>query len=220
MRPLTERWAKPVLPVDGRPVLALLLRELAAAGCAHAFVVTGHRREQVEALAGDGRAFGLDVRYALQPEISGSADAVVRALRAGAEPPAIVVAADNVFAAGEIRRFAGAVDSGLAGALAVRPGLAPTPSKPGVRVADGMVGRVYDLDPALPLTAAPLWVLGPALVPFLDDLPGPPFELRDAYQRAIDAGHPVAAVEIAPSRDLTTPLDLLEQNFPYLGGLG
>ena len=32
LRPLTERYAKPLLPVDGKPVLALLLRELAAAG--------------------------------------------------------------------------------------------------------------------------------------------------------------------------------------------
>ena len=31
LRPLTERWPKPVLPIDGRPVLATLLRELAAA---------------------------------------------------------------------------------------------------------------------------------------------------------------------------------------------
>ena len=29
LRPLTERWPKPVLPIDGRPVLASLLRELA-----------------------------------------------------------------------------------------------------------------------------------------------------------------------------------------------
>ena len=32
LRPLTEQWPKPVLPIDGRPVIATLLRELAAAG--------------------------------------------------------------------------------------------------------------------------------------------------------------------------------------------
>ena len=32
LRPLTERWPKPVLPIDGRPVIGTLLRELAAAG--------------------------------------------------------------------------------------------------------------------------------------------------------------------------------------------
>ncbi|MDX6542500.1 MAG: Nucleotidyl transferase, partial [Gaiellaceae bacterium] len=28
LRPLTERYAKPVLPIDGRPVIATLLHEL------------------------------------------------------------------------------------------------------------------------------------------------------------------------------------------------
>jgi MurNAc alpha-1-phosphate uridylyltransferase len=38
--PLTERWAKPVLPIDGLPVLATLVRELRAAGCERLTVVT------------------------------------------------------------------------------------------------------------------------------------------------------------------------------------
>jgi len=38
LRPLTERWPKPVLPIDGRPVIATLLRELAAAGCSPSMV--------------------------------------------------------------------------------------------------------------------------------------------------------------------------------------
>ena len=32
LRPVTERWPKPILPIDGKPVVAMLLRELAAAG--------------------------------------------------------------------------------------------------------------------------------------------------------------------------------------------
>ena len=46
-----------------------------------------------------------------------------------------------------------------------------------------------------------------------------PYELGTAFQAAIDAGEQIAAIEIGPTRDLTTPVDLLEQNFPYLGGL-
>ena len=58
LRPLTERYAKPVLPVDGTPVIAHLLRELAAAGAPHVTVVTGYRAEQIEQLIGDGGGFG------------------------------------------------------------------------------------------------------------------------------------------------------------------
>ena len=67
MRPISERWPKPVLPIDGRPVIATLLRELAAAGCLHAVVVTGHLAEQVEELLGDGSPYGIVARYARQP---------------------------------------------------------------------------------------------------------------------------------------------------------
>ena len=58
LRPLTERWPKAVLPIDGRPVISVLLRELARAGCGRVWVVTGHLADQVERLVGD-RARGL-----------------------------------------------------------------------------------------------------------------------------------------------------------------
>ena len=79
LRPLTERWPKPVLPIDGRPVLAVLLRELAAAELRRVWLVTGHLAEQVERLAGDGSAFGLELSFVRQPGVLGSADAVQRA---------------------------------------------------------------------------------------------------------------------------------------------
>jgi hypothetical protein len=54
------------------------------------------------------------------------------------------------------------------------------------------------------------------LVPYLDDLAGPPYELAEAYQRAIDDGREVTAFEVGRTRDLTDPLDLVKENFPYL----
>src|SRR5436190_19597470 len=134
LRPLTERWAKPVLPIDGRPVIARLLRDLAGAGCERAWVVTGHLAEQVEALVGDGRAFGLAVRFVRQPGVLGSADAVQRALDAGAGVPALVSAADTLFAAGDVGRFAsGFAGSAAAGAVAVRAEPGPGAGRVAVR---------------------------------------------------------------------------------------
>jgi NDP-sugar pyrophosphorylase family protein len=56
LRPVTERWPKPLLPIDGRPVLGRLVRALGEEGFARAFVVTGHLGDQLERLLGDGRA--------------------------------------------------------------------------------------------------------------------------------------------------------------------
>ena len=74
LRPLTERWPKPVLPIDGVPVIAALMREVAAAGLGPVTVVTGHLAEQVEELLGDGSAFGLELRFVRQPSPDGSAE--------------------------------------------------------------------------------------------------------------------------------------------------
>jgi NDP-sugar pyrophosphorylase family protein len=219
LRPLTERWPKPVLPIDGRPVIATLLRELAAAGCELAVVVTGYLAEQVEELLGDGGAFGLEIRYARQPGVLGSADTVERGLAAGAEPPFLVSAADTVYGSGDLGRFAEAFDrSGADGALAVRrrPGPDRSQRQP-VLIEDGRVVRVIDGDPSNPLSAAPLWALGPELVPLLDGLGGPPFELSQLYERALASGLEIAGIEIGKTRDLTRPEDLVRENFPYLG---
>jgi hypothetical protein len=218
MRPLTERLPKPVLPIDGRPVIATLLRELAAAGCALVAVVTGHLAEQVEELVGDGSAFGLEIRTVRQPGVLGSADAVQRALSAGIELPCLVLAADTVFTAGDVGVFAQAFTrSGAAGAMSGRRDPpAEFPHRAALKIVDGLVVKPIDDDPTNPVGSAPLWALGPELRPFLDALTGPPFELGVAFENAIAAGLPIAGLEIGRTRDLTYPIDLVRENFPYL----
>jgi NDP-sugar pyrophosphorylase family protein len=220
MRPVTERWPKPVLPIDGRPVIATLLRELAAGGVEEATIVTGHVAERVEALVGDGTAFGVAARFVRQPRPEGGADAV---RRAGLQPPFLVTAADTVYAPGTVGRFLRVFqDAGAAGAMSVRrqPGRPPAT---GIRVEKGHVVRAQAQ--ALPdgLTAAPLLVLGRPVAARLEEVCAPPFkppyELTAAFQLAVDAGEPILAVEIDPTRDLTDPLDLVRENFSYLAGL-
>jgi NDP-sugar pyrophosphorylase family protein len=212
LRPLTDRWPKPVLPIDGRPVIATLVRELAA-HVGRIYVVTGHLAEQVEELLGEGSAFGVELVYARQPSALGSVDAVRRAIEAGAEPPFVVSAADTVFTPGDTKVFADAA-AGFDGGLAVRRIPPPDAShRQPVRVEEGRVVRVIDDDPANPLGAVPLWWIGAGLFDYAGGAPG----LSDVLQRAIDDGRRIAGVEIGPTRDLTRPQDLVVENFPYLG---
>jgi CTP:molybdopterin cytidylyltransferase MocA len=216
LRPLTERWPKPVLPVDGRPVLATLLRELAAARIGRVWLVTGHLAEQVERLAGDGTGFGVEIRIVRQPAPLGSADAVSRALAAGATTAALVCAADTVFRRGDVALFLTAVGAAAVdGAIAVRRDPPPGPGRGPVAARNGLVTRVRDDDGGNPWSGAPLWVVGDAVVEHLCR-DREPFELANALQSAIDAGASVLAVEIGRTRDLTDPFDVVEENFPYL----
>lgn len=216
LRPLTEHWPKPVLPIDGRPVLALLLRELAAADLRKVWLVTGHLAEQVETLGGDGSAFGLELSFVRQPGVLGSADAVRRALDGGATAPVIVSAADTVYRRGDVARFALEFTvSGAAGAVAIRTEPPPGAGRHAVRRSGARIDALRDDDPENPWSGAPLWAVGPAVAErlCLDD---PPYELERAFQSAIEAGETVMAVEIGRTRDLTYPVDLVRENFPYL----
>ena len=183
MRPLTDRWPKAVLPIDGKPVVVTLVHDLAAAGCERIVVVTGHLAEQVEALLAP---LPYEIRFVRQPPGQGSADAV---LRARATPPYLVLAADNVFAPGDLAQFA-------------REGAG----------ADGAIALHGEERP-------PLWLVGAAVHRFLDPLPGnAPYELRDVFRDAVDAGARVSAIQVGRTRDLTDPVDVVRQNFPYLRG--
>ena len=205
LRPITERWPKPVLPIDGKPVVVTLLKELADAGCERAWVVTGHLAEQVEELV-TGSEPGLEIQFVRQPEPLGSADAVSRALEAGAEPPCLVSAADTVYAPGDVAKLAASAQAAIAWRWS-------PPGAP-LELEDGRVRRVPGSGDHF---AAPLWVLTSEVAERLVGLPGPPFELATAFQRAIDAGTTVVGVEIGPTRDLTEPADLVRHNFLYLG---
>ncbi len=209
LRPLTERWPKPVLPIDGRPVVVTLIHELAAAGIEGFAVVVGHLAKQVEALVAP---LPYPIRFALQPERLGSADAVARA---EATPPFLAVAADTAFAPGDLARFVAQART-TEGAVAVRrqPG---RPDHTRIHVEDGRVVRMKAADPPGGWTAAPVMWLGPRVAAYLDPLPGkPPYELADVFQLAIDAGVPVSAIQIGRTRDITSPVDLMVENFPYL----
>ena len=209
LRPVTERWPKPILPIDGRPVVVSLIHELAAAGVDAFAVVVGHLGEQVEALVAP---LPYAIRFPLQPERLGSADAVARA---EATAPYLTVAADTAFAPGDLASFVEQARP-TEGAVAVRrqPG---RPDHTRIHVHDGRVVRMKAAVPPGGWTAAPLMWLGPRVAAYLEPLPGkPPYELADVFQRAIDAGVPVSAIQVGRTRDITSPVDLVAENFPYL----
>jgi NDP-sugar pyrophosphorylase family protein len=209
LRPVTDRWPKAVLPIDGQPVVVRLLHDLAAAGVERFAVVTGHLAEQVEALV---EPLPYEIRFARQPEPLGSLDAV---LRAAATAPFLAAAADTRFREGDLGRFVAAA-AGAAGAIAVRrqPG---RPDHTRVHVEDGRIVRLVAPDAPGELTAAPLWLVGPEVAAHLaDEVGGPPFELATVFQNAIDAGAGVSAIEIGRTRDLTSVVDVVRENVPYL----
>ncbi|QGX94857.1 hypothetical protein EI982_08675 [Haloplanus rallus] len=96
MRPLTERWPKPMLPVAGRPLVAHTAAAAVQAGASRLVFVVGYEAEAVRARFGT-EFEGVPVDYAVQDVQRGTADAV----RVGAaeldDGPFAVLNGDNLY---------------------------------------------------------------------------------------------------------------------------
>ncbi len=67
MRPLTDRIPKPLLPVGGRPLIEYHLVALAEAGFTEVVINHAWLGEQIERALGDGRRWGVAIRYSPEP---------------------------------------------------------------------------------------------------------------------------------------------------------
>jgi N-acetyl-alpha-D-muramate 1-phosphate uridylyltransferase len=68
MRPLTDVTPKPLLTVKGKPLLQWHLESLAAAGFQSVVINVAYLGQQIQDFAQDGAAFGLTIRYSVEPD--------------------------------------------------------------------------------------------------------------------------------------------------------
>jgi dTDP-glucose pyrophosphorylase/CBS domain-containing protein len=76
LRPLTADTPKPLLPVRGRPLLEITLARLQQAGIRRVNVATCFLPEKIESHLGDGRRFGVELKYVREPSPLGTAGAL------------------------------------------------------------------------------------------------------------------------------------------------
>jgi NDP-sugar pyrophosphorylase family protein len=72
LEPHTSTTPKPLLPIAGEPLLAIILAQLAAAGASQVTLAVGHLADQIEAFVGDGRRWGVTADYAREPRPLGT----------------------------------------------------------------------------------------------------------------------------------------------------
>jgi NDP-sugar pyrophosphorylase family protein len=79
LRPVFDQGPKCMAPVGGRPFLDYLLRRVARAGIKHVVLCIGYLGEHIQAYFGDGSAWGLNLSYAIEHTLLGTAGAVKNA---------------------------------------------------------------------------------------------------------------------------------------------
>lgn len=95
LRPLTDTTPKPLLEVGGKPLIAHHADRLAAAGFEEVVVNVAWQGRKIVDFLGNGRAFGLAIRYSQEPPGAlETAGGIVQALPMLGNSPFLVVSAD------------------------------------------------------------------------------------------------------------------------------
>jgi MurNAc alpha-1-phosphate uridylyltransferase len=94
MRPLTDTLPKPLLQVGGRALIEWHLLRLVQAGVREVVINHAHLGQQIEQQLGDGRHYGLHVRYSPEAVALETAGGIVQALPLLGDQPFLVINAD------------------------------------------------------------------------------------------------------------------------------
>ena len=147
LHPITQAVSKQLLPVYDKPMIYYPLSTLMLAGIREVLIITTpHDQAAFQRLLGDGSAWGMEIRYAVQP----SPDGLAQAFLIGADflggAPAALVLGDNLFHGQELVPALQASEGATVFAYPVRD-----PERYGVVAFDGS-GRVLSIEekPAQP----------------------------------------------------------------------
>ena len=181
MRPLTDRTPKPLLPVAGQPLIVWHLERLAKAGFRDIVINHAHLGDQIEALLGDGDAWGVRIRYSEEPAGAlETAGGIANALPLLGEAPFLVVNGD-IFCDWDVARARDVLAEGLLAHLLLVPNPAHHPAGD-FALLDGKVGAGGTAN----LTFAGIGVYRPAL--FAGIARGQVAKLAPLLDAAIAAG--------------------------------
>lgn len=95
--PLTAGRPKPLLPIQGKPILEHTLALLRRHGVTEVLINLYHCPAAIPAHCGDGRAWGLRITYAVEPELRGTAGAVKHFEAAVGAEEFLVMYGDNYY---------------------------------------------------------------------------------------------------------------------------
>lgn len=139
--PLGGGLPKPLLPVQGEPILLRNIRWLARAAVRNLWVNLHYRGDLIRAALGDGSRWGVTIRYSEEPTILGTAGGVRKVLAALADP-FLVVYGDNLVEL-DLAAFCTAhARHGAAVSVALFDEAMPNTGIAGGRVSLGAEGRV------------------------------------------------------------------------------
>ncbi|MGI8821315.1 MAG: sugar phosphate nucleotidyltransferase [Chthoniobacterales bacterium] len=205
MRELTNDLPKPMLVVQGRPILQHIVEGMRRAGVRKLLIIVGWRAEIVRSFFGDGRAFDVNIEYATQVEQDGTGRVVELAREFCGADPFLLSYGDILIDAPNYLRLAFPAD-GVEAIISVKRG--EDVSKGGAVFVDKDF-NLTDLrekprpgEPTSPWYNAGVYTFRPSIFDFTARLQRSPrgeFELTDAIRDLAQSGRRVQALELSGS---------------------
>jgi NDP-sugar pyrophosphorylase family protein len=94
LRPLTDNCPKPMLPINGRPLLEYIIEWLRSHSIGDIAINLHYRPDAITNHFGDGSAHGVQITYSHERRVLGTAGAVRKLLDFFADGPCVVVYGD------------------------------------------------------------------------------------------------------------------------------
>lgn len=207
LRPLTVCWAKPALPILGRPLIEYVLTWLERGGVRDVVVNVHHIPESIKnALADSAR--GLSIRYSEEPEILGTAGGLKKVEPFLSEETFVLANGDTLVDVDVAEMIGWHRTHGGEATLLLRPKPAGSDY---TEIEIDQSSRLVSMGgrPSLPLMFAGLWVLEPSVLSRIppDRFCGLEVDLLPALMRE---GKAYGFVKNVPWFDVGTPRRYLD----------
>ena len=192
LRPHTEHCPKPMLPVDGKPMLEILLEQCVASGFRQFYFSVNYLKEQIVEHFGDGKGWGVTIDYLVEDEPLGTAGSL-QLLPRSLQEPFLVMNGDVLTRLNPSQLLRFHVEHEAAGTLCVREHTINVPF--GVVQTKGVELAGFEEKPSFrQLVNAGVYVINPQLLPLLP--PHQPTDMPTLLMAAQQAGHLVAVCPI------------------------
>ena len=192
LRPLTEQTPKPLLMVQGRPILEALVERLVDQGFQQFYFAVRYKADMIRERFGDGAAWGVRIDYLEEDEQLGTAGAL-RMLPADLDVPIVVVNGDLMTNVNAVRMLDFHLEQHAVATMGVREHEVQIPF--GVVVTDGV--RITGLEEKpvqRTLINSGIYCLSPEA---LTHVPASgPFDMTDLFRVLMMADAHVAAFPI------------------------
>jgi len=192
LRPHTEHCPKPMLPVDGKPMLEILLEQCIASGFRQFYLSVNYLKEQIIDHFEDGRRWGVSIDYLVEDEPLGTAGSL-QLMPDSVQDPFLVMNGDVLtrLNLSQLLRFH--FEHEAEGTLCVREHTTTVPF--GVVQTKGVELAGFEEKPSYrQLVNAGVYVINPLLLPLLK--PHQATDMPALLQSAQEAGHRVAVCPI------------------------